>query len=162
MKHKVLKSLRYLLPMMLMIIAASVSAQGPGRPGSKDREKWNHEIRQAKIEFISRELELKGQTKEQFQKLYEKMDKEITDLNEQTHTMSRNLRKKGKEATSLEYEKAAEAKFELKGRENVIEMKYYKEFKQTLTPEQLFRIKDLERKFNQKLMKEHSKAKQKK
>lgn len=143
-----------------MVIATSLTATA--QPDKKDRAKWNREMRQAKVDFISRELELKGQTKDKFQRLYEQMDKEITELNEQTHTMSRNLRKKGKEATSLEYEKAAEAKFELKGRENAIEMKYFKEFKETLTPEQLFRIKDLERKFNHKLMKEYHKTKQKK
>lgn len=147
---------------MLTVIAFSFSATAQSAPKTDKRAKWNREMRQAKVDFICRELELKGQTKDQFQKLYEQMDKELSDLNEQTNTMSRNLRKKEKAATALEYEKAAEAKFELKGRENAIEMKYFKEFKQVLTPEQLFRVKDLERKFNHKLMKEHNKTKHKK
>ena len=46
----------------------------------------------------------------------------------------------------------------MKGKEAAVEKQYFAKFKTVLTPKQLFQLKRAERKFTDKLMKEHSKA----
>ncbi|MDE5960696.1 MAG: hypothetical protein K2H08_03130, partial [Duncaniella sp.] len=87
--------------------------------------------------------------------LYTTMDEEIRKAQGEAEKLYRQTLKKDAKATDLEYEKAAEAVYELKGRENEIEMKYFKDFKQILTPRQLFQLKDAERDFTRELMKQH-------
>ena len=48
--------------------------------------------------------------------------------------------------------------FETKSKEGAIEKQYFAKLKSVLTPKQLFQLKRAERKFTDKLMKEHSKA----
>lgn len=83
------------------------------------------------------------------------MDEEIRRAQEESEQLYRQTLKKGDKATDLEYEKAAEAAYELKGRENEIEMRYFKEYKGILSSRQLFKLKDAERDFTRELMKQH-------
>ena len=83
------------------------------------------------------------------------MDEEIRKVQEESEQLSRQTMGKEDKATDLEYEKAAEAMYELKGRENAIEMKYFEEYKTILTPQQLFKLKDAEKDFTRELMKQH-------
>ena len=107
-------------------------------------------------EYIARKLDLSEEQKTKFLPLYNRMDEEMRQAAEQAMKMEREVRKKGKQATDLEYEKAAEAQFELKGKENIIEMKY---FKKMLSPCQLFKLKKAERDFSRELMKKHNERK---
>lgn len=112
-----------------------------------------------KNEYIARKLELSDEQKTKFLPLYNRMDEEMRQVAEQAMKMERSVRKKGPQATDLEYEKAAEAQFELKGKENRIEMKYFNDFKTMLTPRQLFKLKKAERDFSRELMKKHNERK---
>lgn len=127
----------------------------------QQRTEWNREMLQAKIDFMSRELKLTDQQKEKFGPAFESMDRETSKLFQQTRSMTKSVYDKGEKATDLEREKAAEAMFEMKSKEGEIEMKYYKKFKEILTPQQIFEYKNAERKFNKELMKHHRKASKK-
>lgn len=81
------------------------------------------------------------------------MDKDVRKVQKETEDLYRQTLKKDEKVSDIEYEKAAEAIYELKGRENQIEMKYFKDFKEILTPCQLFKLKDAERDFIRELMK---------
>lgn len=132
--------------------------KGGHNKGRQQRQEWNREMLQAKIDFISRELKLTDEQKEKFAPAFEAMDKETGKLNYQTRSMAKSVYEKGEKATDLELEKASEAMFELRGKESEIEMKYYKQFKQILSPRQMFEFKEAERKFNKELMRQHRKA----
>lgn len=117
------------------------------------------EMQQYKNDFIAKKLTLTEEQKAKFMPLYNSMDEEIRKAQEETEKLYRHTVKREGKATDLEYEKAAEAMYELKGRENEIEMKYFKDYKQILSPKQLFQLKDAERDFTRELMKQHRRQK---
>ncbi len=125
-----------------------------------ERVAWMKEMNRFKHEFLARELKLTAQQQKQFFALYDAMDTEIRKINDNTRKLEKTVKDKGDKATDLEREKAAEAMFELKGRENEIEMRYFPKFKEVLTPTQLFELKHAERRFNRELIKEHKKHRQ--
>ncbi|MDE6066054.1 MAG: Spy/CpxP family protein refolding chaperone [Duncaniella sp.] len=135
----------------LMLLPVAVSAQ---KPSDRDRKAWMKEMQQYKNEFMTRKLGLTDEQKAKFLPVYKRMECEVRAVNDQTMKMERDLRDK-KDVTDLEYEKLAEAQFELKAREAQIELKYFKEFKTILTPAQLVKLKKAERDFSRQLMKKH-------
>ena len=135
-----------------LMLPAVMQAQ---RNFGRDRESWMKEIQQYKNDFIAKKLELTDEQRAKFLPLYNSMDKEIRKVQEESEQLSRQTMGKEDKATDLEYEKAAEAMYELKGRENAIEMKYFEEYKTILTPQQLFKLKDAEKDFTRELMKQH-------
>lgn len=130
----------------------SVFAQ---RPTERERVTWMKEIQQHKNDFITKKLALTDDQKSSFLPLYNSMEEQIRKTQEEAEQLYQQTKRKDSKATDLEYEKAAEAAYELKGRENEIEMKYFKEFKTILSPKQLFRLKDAERDFTRQLMRQH-------
>ncbi|MCM1354889.1 MAG: Spy/CpxP family protein refolding chaperone [Staphylococcus sp.] len=114
-------------------------------------------MQQYKNDYIAKKLSLTEEQKAKFMPLYNAMDEEIRKAQGEASKLYRQTQKKAKkgDVTNLEYEKAAEALYELKGRENEIEMKYFTDFKKILTPAQLFKLRDAERDFTRQLMKQH-------
>lgn len=150
MKHSLL-----LIPVICVMMLSAFESQAQGRPSRNERRVWNKEMQSVKTDYIARKLELTDQQCEQFVPLYTQMDAEIRKLNDDTRSMQEELKKKGKSCTDIEYEKAAEALYELKGRENEIELNYFEKFKKILTPRQLFELKDAEQDFTKELMRQH-------
>lgn len=146
--------IKRLLVILIALILLPVAA-GAQKPTARERRVWMKEMRQYKNDYISRKLELTEDQKVKFIPLYNRMEDEVRVISEQTMSMEREVRKKGDEATDLEYEKAAEAQFELKAKESQIELKYFNEFKTILTPKQLLKLKRAEREFSRNLMKKH-------
>lgn len=149
---------KYLLILLLAFVCVPtiVSATGPSK---SERAAWFTKMREYKHEFLIKQLDLEESQREPFFALYDKMNDEIHAIERQTRTMERTVSKKGEEATDLEYEKAAEACYELAGKRNVVEMKYFKEFKSVLTPKQLFKLQKAERDFTRQLMEHRGKKK---
>lgn len=144
---------RALLILMLSITAAvAASAQ---TDGGRQRQKWFEEMRRYKSEYIADKLKLDDKQKAEFTPVYEQMDAEIGRLNHEMRQLERNIRKNGEKVTDTEYEKAAEAQFEIRTKEAAIERSYFPKFKQILTPRQLYELKNAERDFNRNLMDKH-------
>lgn len=135
---------------------STIDAQG--RPSKAEREKWFKEMREYKHCFLTKELELTEDQQKEFFPLYDAMEDECHKINRDTRRLQRSIMKKeASEVTDIEYEKAAEALYELKGKEAIIELNYLDKFKSVLTKKQLFLLKSAEDKFSRHLMKEHSK-----
>ena len=100
-----------------LMLPAVMQAQ---RNFGRDRESWMKEIQQYKNDFIAKKLELTDEQRAKFLPLYNSMDEEIRKVQEESEQLSRQTMGKEDKATDLEYEKAAEAMYELKGRENAI------------------------------------------
>ena len=145
-------ALSIILVLSAIILPISSQAQ---RPSGREREVLMKEMQQFKNDFIAKKLNLTEEQKAKFLPLYNSMDEEIRKAQNEAEQLYRQTLKKGEKATDLEYEKAAEAVYELKGRENTIEMKYFKDYKQILSPNQLFQLKVAERDFTRQLMKQH-------
>lgn len=155
--------IRKFLTSILILTLAVTSAYAQKGPGKgANMQQWLEEMRQVRTTFISQELGLTQEQKERFIPLYDAMSRETEKVMKETRDMERNIKRKGNAATNLELEKAAEAMYESKGRENAIEMRYFAKFKTVLTPQQLFRLKQVEHKFNMQLMDKRRQHKKKK
>lgn len=142
---------RFLYLFTFILIASSVSfAQ---KPNNAKLCKWMDDMRHLKVEYIAKELKLSSAQKEAFTPIYNDMNREISKLARETRELEKSVRAKGNNATDLEYEKATEAMFDIKGKEAEIEKKYMKRLKTILTKQQLFDLKRAERHFTRELMK---------
>lgn len=139
---------------LILFTSASSFAQN-----NVDRKKWLKEIQEYKHEFLIKELDLTKEQQEKFLPMYDEMDCKIRQVNDQARDYQRKIRQMKDKASELEYEKAAEAQFEVKAKEGEIEKSYFSKFKTVLTPKQLFRLKHAEWKFTKELMKQHSRMK---
>lgn len=141
---------------LLFLLIAAIAAVMPAAAQSKaDREAWMKEMTRYKHEFLTRELKLTEQQQKQFFALYDAMEAETRKLVDNTRRMEKSVLEKGDKATDLEREKAAEALFEMKGKESQIEMRYFPKFKEVLNPAQLLKLKQAERHFNRQIIKDH-------
>ncbi len=141
---------------ILLLTVISISAAFAQGKGNGPRAKWMHEMKQTKLEYMSKELSIKPDQKAKFTEIYNAMQAELDKLHTETNSMRRNVQK-NENATDLEYEKAAEALFEFKLKEGTIEKKYFEKFKTVLTPQQLFLFKRAEKKWMKELMKHRKK-----
>lgn len=136
---------------VVMIAALSCVAQN-------DRSQWMSELRQYKRSYFARELELSRDQEQKFFPLYEAMEDETRQIEEEARAMEKRVAE-ADDATDLEYEKTAEALFDAKVKQAGVERGYMEKFGPILTKKQLFMLKSVERKFNRDLMKQHQKLK---
>ncbi len=140
----------------ISILAAMVAtilpaiAQQPGFTPA-DRQRWLGEMRTLKHDFIARELELDQDQKDRFFELYDSMEDDIASLNTETREAETRVASDS-EATDLMIQNTARTVFEQKRAEGQIEMTYFDQFSQILTPRQLLQLKNAERKFTQQLV----------
>lgn len=139
----------------LLMLPLSLGAQGK-KP--ENRDAWMKEMQQYKVEYISKALNLSEEQKTKFASLYNAMDDEIRKTQKMAENIAKQTSKNEAKATDAEFERAAMTLYELKGKENAIEMRYFREFKKILSPKQLFRLKDVERDFTMQLMKHQRSA----
>jgi len=146
---------RFFSTILLLAVIGISTAFAQGK-GNGSRAKWMREMKQTKLEYLSKELSIKQDQKIKFTELYNAMQAELYKLRTETNSMRKNVQENGN-ATDLEYEKAAEALFEFKIKEGNIEKKYFEKFRTVLTPQQLFLFKKAEKKWMKELMKHRKK-----
>lgn len=146
-----MKRLFIIIP-LLMVCMVSLG-QKPG----KDHKfhQWHKEMNEVKREYIAKEIELTKAQYEPFFTLYDAMNEELDKVGRETRQMAHNLAER-KDVNDMEYEKCAEALFELRAKEGAIDQKYYSKFKEILTNKQLFLLKRSEFKWMRKLMKQRN------
>ncbi len=146
---------------LLITAGTTMSAQEPNgkRP---DRKEWFKQMRCYKHDFMSKELSLTKDQQDKFFPLYDEMEKKLHKIQHESMEMERKISASSSEVSDLEYEKAAEAMIEVKGKEASVEEQYFAKFKTVLSPKQLFKLKQAERKFTRELMRQHSKMKERK
>lgn len=161
-----IRFIRLLMPLMMGLMAATALAQAPRsegngrRPTEAERKQWMAEMTQYKHDFMSRELQLTDEQKEEFFKAYDAMDRERWTLEHEARRAERQVLKKGASATEQEMEQATDAAFALEGKQHQVTMKYLPRFKAVLTKVQMFNLKRVERDFQRSLM-EHRRDQQK-
>lgn len=131
-------------------------------PSKEERQKWFKEMRELKHRFLIKELGLTKSQQQQFFTLFDAMEDETHKVQREARKMERHVDEMGDDATDLEFEKATEAIYESKQKEVQIETRYKEEFKKVLTPKQLFKLNEAQKKFTRELMDKHMKMKEKK
>lgn len=143
---------RLLLIFTALIFTIIASTANDNAPSQEERQRWMREMVEYKHEFLIKELGLTAEQQERFLPLYDRMEQQKRELEKQTRELEKAVENKGDKASDLEYEKAAEAMFELQRKCADIELEHYRLFKAELTPAQLFKLKKTERRFMRKIM----------
>ncbi len=138
--------------LLLGLLAADMNAQSA--LSENDRSRWLSEIREYKHEFLAKDLELTREQQRDFFPLYDSMEDEVERINTETRALETKV-SESKEASDLEIENASRTIFEQKRAEGQVEMTYFDKFKEILSPRQLLRLKNAERRFTQQLVKHH-------
>lgn len=142
--------------MLVMVLAVTVSAHAgeqkkrPSTPA--ERQKWEAEMTDYKHDILARELDLKDEQKTQFFALYDALDRDRRAL----YAKARHARKAvNAKAKASDGELVEAARLEVEAAQGVgnLEMKYFNEYKKVLTPRQLFKLGDAERKIMRDLRK---------
>jgi len=149
MKHFPIRSL-----IILVASLAVASSFAQERLSQSDRDRWLNELRTYKHEYLVKELSLSKEQQRDFLPLYDSMEDEVERINAETRELEAKAVDNA-EASDLEIENAARTLFEQKRAEGQIEMTYFEKFKEILSPRQLLRLKNAERKFTQQLVKHH-------
>lgn len=142
----------------LLLLALSCVAVYADDEREYDRERYVREIRNYKHEYLADKLRLSREQQQAFFALYDAMEDEIMSLNAQTRAIERRIND-DRSAGEAEVLAAADSIYSRKAREAEIEGRYYRQFKQKLTPRQLVRLKEAERGFNRQLMRQHRRSK---
>ncbi|MDE6270909.1 MAG: hypothetical protein K2M12_08685 [Muribaculaceae bacterium] len=145
---------RFLSVLAVALVAVSAFSQGRERPSEADVMRFRNEMRTYKHDFLARELNLSQEQQREFFPVYDEMDDAVERVGRETRDLEKQVREK-KQASDVEIEAAARALFEQKSAEGEIEKQYFDRLKQTLTPLQLLKLKEAERKFTRQLMRQH-------
>lgn len=143
-----------------MCAACAAWAQQPDQRGmsDEDREKWLTELRNYKHDVLTRELKLTREQQAEFFPIYDEMDDQLNQISIETRELEMKVNS-DPDASDLECETTARALFEQKSREGAVETEYFDKFKEILSPKQLIRLKNAERKFTQQLVRQHGRSK---
>lgn len=147
--------------LILSIFAPFNSIVAKGKDKKVDRKEWFAHMRQHKHEFIANELGLTKDQQTKFFPIYDAMEDEMFKVNRETRKLEKQV-SDNKAATDVEYDAATKAIIDLKKKESAIELKYFDKLKTIISSKQLFLLKKAERKFTNKIMKEHNKKCRKK
>ena len=154
-----MKKLLFLIGIMLMAIPAAYSHGS----GSENKEKMRKEVKEFKMKYLAKEMELTEEQKGKFFELYEEMSQKRKACYKQAHEMEKRLRKDEKEATEADYQQVTEAFNKANIETAEIEKSYNEKFAEFLTPKQIYKLKDAERSFHERLEEmKHNRKKERK
>lgn len=125
----------------------SVAAQ---KHDSKKGDNMMKELREFKVKYIAQEIDLKGDQKERFIKLYNEMCDKRVEVMRDAWKMEKEL-KQNKNATEADYQAVTDAMTEAKAKDASIEKSYDDKFAQFLSQKQIFKMKEAENKFRKKM-----------
>lgn len=152
-----MKRIAFILAIIFMAVAGAYAKAPEG--DKPDRSQWAKEMRQLRTNYVVKKLGIEGDSREKFVVAYGAMQNDLDKLHRECRQLYKAVEKKGDAASNAEFEKAANAMYEMHSKEGAIEMRYYAKFKSILTPKQLFKLKDAEHKFSRELMKQRKGAK---
>lgn len=132
------------------------SAQDDLSVNTEKRRQFFKELRDYKHNYLAKELSLSKDQQQKFFPVYDEMEDNVAEMNEETRLLEKKVSDNMEDATDLELDKATEALYELKIKEGETEKDYAEKFKSILSKKQLFQLKNAERNFNRELLQHQS------
>ena len=145
-----MKRLLMLLGLVMALLVPAV-AQPPGREKGS-RENMRREMMEFKVKYLCQEMELSGQDEARFTELYTRMSQEREKLFLESRRIEKQL-KGNKDASEAEYEAATKAFQQLREKDAQIEKRYDAEFAKFLTAKQIYKMKEGEHEFRNRMHK---------
>lgn len=141
---------------LILLAAIAWGASGRAQRDEDDQySEWIKGVREYKHKYLAKELDLSRDQQRKFFALYDQMEDEAVQLNNEVREMEERIYRQGDEATDADLDAATQAIFNLKTREGAIELNYLPKFKEILTKQQLFKLKGAERKVMREMIKYH-------
>lgn len=126
--------------------------KGGDRKCHKDKKEMIKEIREFKVEFLAKEMELTAAQKKKFAEVYaERMD-ELHTYMEKSHALEKRM-ESDKNLSEEEYAKAIATLDEYRDKCREIEKRNDAKLKTFLSQKQMFRMREAERKFRDTMRK---------
>lgn len=116
----------------------------------KDAATLRKELNEYRLKYLAQEMELKAEQQKRFVEVYVQM----TDEKEKAFAEARNLERRVKkcaECSDADYAKASDAVAAAKIKEGEIEKKYDARFAEFLTQKQIYKMKEAEASFREKM-----------
>lgn len=134
--------------LLLMMLVALVPAYAQNR--GKDRRAMRKEIHEFKLKFLAQEMDLREDQQKRFFELYNQMSEEKGKLFERTRALEKKLCDSSK-ASDAEYKAVSDAITATKEKDAEIEKKYDEKFSHFLSQKQIFKMKEAEGRFRDKM-----------
>lgn len=138
---------KLLLLVMTMLMALPSFAQKTS--DDKEKETKRKEMLEFKLKYISDEMDLRGEQRKQFEEVYTEMENERRAVYKRIKAAEKSV--ESKNATEADYEKASAEISEARAEMVTIEKKYDARFATFLSKKQIFKMKEAEGKFWQKI-----------
>lgn len=140
---------------LLIVVCAMVALPAMAQQRG-DYRQFRENIREYKHKYFQQKLDMTSEQANEFFELYDKMEDEINQLQEDARTIETKYYDAPEgTVTDIEYETATKALTESKCKEAEIEKQYYEEFDKILSKRQLFELRKVEREFTRQLLKYH-------
>lgn len=139
------------------VMVSSAQPHGKGKP-EKDHEKMKKELMEFKMKYLADEMDLKDDQKQEFFELYQSLEEQRGAIYRPVMEMRRKL-KHDKNATEADYQKVTDAMNTANAESAELEKKYDEKFSEFLSQKQLYKLKEAEKSFREKLqeMRRHKK-----
>lgn len=144
---------RYIILIVALICLAGAAFATETDKGKEDMRK---ELREYRIKFIAQEIGLRADQQQKFAQTYEAMLQEKHKVFSEARAFERKV-KKSAHATDEDYSKAAQMMSSAKIKEGEIDRKYDAIFATFLSSKQIYKMKEAEQKFRQRLQEMRSK-----
>ena len=135
--------------LLLLALLACLPAVAQNKSG-KNHETMRKEFREYKMKVLAQEMELKEDQQKRFFELYKKESDERHSLHHQLRDLNKKV-KEGKNVSDEEYDRLNKMLSETKDKDAEIEKKYDAEYSKFLSGKQIFKMKEVEEQFREKL-----------
>ena len=135
----------------LITILMSVISLGFAQGKKEDKKaQMRQDLLEFKMKYLAQEMELKDDQKEKFFALYPEMSKKLRDCFKESRHLEKEL-KNSKDSAEEDYKKVTEAKNEANAKATEIEKEYDSKFSEFLSQKQIFKMKEAEKEFRNKM-----------
>lgn len=143
---------RFFIAGVLMILAISVAMASPHDEEKEKgkRDKMMKELQEFKMKFLADEMGLNESQKKKFFELYQSMEEKKGEILKPVWKMEREL-KKEKNPSEQDYQKVTEAKKKANVECSELDRIYDEKFSEFLTQKQIYKLKEGEKSFREKL-----------
>ena len=150
MRNKLLTKWAMRLFMVLsifMIAGISAMAQEKHHP----RKEISKEVREFRIKYVAQEMELREDQMDKFVDTYSALMEERKAAYDDVRSLERKVCRYDKDASEADYKALSEARTRAKAADAEITARYDKKFATFLTQKQIFKMKEAEDKFRERM-----------
>lgn len=143
-------SMKHIYLILFFLLTGVFSLSADPHDG-KSREDKMKEMLEFKMKYLAQEMDLKGDQRKEFFKIYKEMADEKRDASREADNLARKIKKEGDNASEEDYQKLTAAMNEAQTKTAAIDKKYDEKFSEFLSSKQIYKMKEAEKAFRKKL-----------